>query len=536
MTADARLLSGDVEGATEAAAKAPPAARAYADRIAARAAAAQGRVAEAQAMLVALVDANPRDAAAWTDLGRIRLTAGEVGGAAEAAANAARLAPTDPIALTLQGEVIRTRYGLAAAMPWFDRALATDAYFPPALIEAAATAGDLGRHAEMLSLTRRALAARPGDPRALYLQAVLAARGGEDALAGQLLRAGGGALANLPGARLLDALLDHRRGQYQQAAAKWGDLVADQPLNIGLRRLYAAALLRSGDPRAALDTIRPLALRADAGAYALDLTARGFAAVGATGPAAAAIDRAALPAGPASVFASDAAIGALRAGARAAPTDPSYALGIIRGQLTGGDTGGAIATATTLAAATPGAPPAQTARGDALAAAGRWPDAVAAYARAASLRFDEPAMLRLVSAQERSRRPTEAAATLALYLQQNPQSIAGRRLLGAWQSERGEDAAAIETLEGVRRTIGNRDADLMASLALAYASQDDGEIARRYGRAAYTLQPLSARAADAYGVALAAAGDLDGARQLLDKAVRLAPNDPTVADHRRRLG
>jgi len=535
MIADARLLSGDPDGALEAAAGAPAASRGYADRIAARAAAAQGRVADAQAMLVALLRANPRDAAAWTDLGRIRLTAGEVGGAAEAAAAAARLAPGEPAALTLQGEVVRTRYGLAAAMPWFDRALATDAYYPPALIEAAATLGDLGRHADMLALTRRALAARPGDPRALYLQAVLAARGGQDALARRLLRAGGGALLPLPGARLLDGLLDYRGGQYQQAAAKWGDLAAAQPLNVAVRRLHAAALLRSGDPRAALAALRPVAIRPDADSYALGLAAQGFARLGVEGAATQATDRAAATPGAATVFATDAALGALRAGAAAAPTDPSYALGVIRGQWTRGDLPAALAAARDLAAAAPGAPAAQAALGDVLAAAGRWPDAVAAYARAADLRFDEPAMLRLVAAQERTGRRREAAATLALYLQQNPQSLPARRLLGAWQLDRGDAAAAIETLEGVRRTVGNRDADLLARLALAYAAEDEGEIALRYARAAYALQPLSAAASDAYGVALAAAGNLGGARQLLDKAVRLAPGDPAIADHRRRL-
>ena len=39
-----------------------------------------------------------------------------------------------------------------------------------------------------------------------------------------------------------------------------------------------------------------------------------------------------------------------------------------------------------------------------------------------------------------------------------------------------------------------------------------------------------------YGVALAASGNIDGARQLLDKAVRLAPGDPAIAGHRRQLG
>ena len=163
-------------------------------------------------------------------------------------------------------------------------------------------------------------------------------------------------------------------------------------------------------------------------------------------------------------------------------------------------------------------------------------EAVTAYARGAALRFDEPAMLRLVEALGRTGRRDDAARTLALYLAQSPQSVAARRLLGRWQIEGGLFGQAIETLEGVRRTVGSRDAALLADLALAYAGDDEGETAIRYARAAYRLQPMSARVADAYAVALAAAGELDGARQLAAKAAGLAPGDPVIAVHRRQIG
>jgi Flp pilus assembly protein TadD len=153
-------------------------------------------------------------------------------------------------------------------------------------------------------------------------------------------------------------------------------------------------------------------------------------------------------------------------------------------------------------------------------------------------------MLRLVDALGRSGQTEDAATALALYLSQNPQSLAGQRLLGHWQVESGAWNAAIETLEGVRRRVGNRDGGVLTDLALAYAgggSDDggdgdddrggDGAIAVRYGRAAYAMSPMNAAAADAYGVALAANGDVAGARQLLVKASRLAPGDVTIASH-----
>jgi len=531
LKADALLLGGNPDAAWSAAGTDGSIAAA---RVRARVLAARGDPWAAQMALGAIVERVPRDAGAWTDLGRVRLTAGDLGGASEAAGIAARVAPGEPAALTLQGEVVRARYGLMAALPWFRAALARDPRYPPALAEAAATLGDLGRSVEMLGLTRQLLAVRPGDARALYLQAVLALRADKPELARNLLQAGG-LWAGVPGVQLLDGAVDYRAGRFEQAAIKWRRLAGDQPLNVTVRRLLASALLRSGDPAGALDAIRPVALRADADPYALDLAVAGFAAMQDRRAAAGWQDRAGQPGGGVAAFATDRPLASLRAAAAGAPADPTFGLGVIRGLVEAGDGAGAIAAARVLAAQSPGSPAAQGALGDALALARRSGEAVGAYARAAALRFDEPAMLRLVEALGRAGRRDDAARTLALYLAQSPQSVAARRLLGRWQIEGGLFAQAAATLEGVRRRVGSRDAALLAGLALAHAGADRGETAVRHARAAYRLQPTGARVADAYAVALAAAGDLDGARQLADKAVALSPRDPVIAGHRRQL-
>jgi len=532
MKADALLLGGDPEAALAAAGRDGSVAAA---RVRARVLAAKGDPRAAQMALEAIVQRAPGEAGAWTDLGRIRLTAGDVGGASEAAATAARVAPGEPAALTLQGEVVRARYGLAASLPWFRAALARDPRYPPALAEAAATLGDLGRSAEMLGMTRRLLASRPGDARALYLQAVLALRADKPELARDLLQAGG-LWAGVPGAQLIDGAADYRSGRFEQAAIKWRRLADDQPLNVTVRRLLAAALLRSGDPAGALDAIRPVAVRGDADPYALDLTAAGLAATGNARAAAGWQDRAGMPGEGVAAFATDRPLASLRAEAAGAPTDPSYQLGVIRGLIGGGDGAGALAAARALAGQSPGSPAAQGALGDALALAGRSGEVVGAYARGAALRFDEPAMLRLVEALGRAGRRDDAARTLALYLAQSPRSVSARRLLGRWQVEGGLFDQAAATLEGVRRSVGSRDAGLLTDLALAHAGAGDDEAAVACARAAYRLQPMSARVADAYAVALAAAGDGDGARQLADKAVALAPRDPVILEHRRQIG
>jgi Flp pilus assembly protein TadD len=540
LRAHARLLQGDPDGAIEEAAQAQPRYAGYAARIQARALASQGDGAQAQAVLRTLLDRAPNDAAAWTDLGRIRLTVGDVGGASVAADRATTLAPREPAALTLQGEVVRSRYGLVAGLPWFEAALQRDAYYHPALIEYAATLGEAGRNVEMLAATRRALLARPGSPQALYLQAVLAARAGRIDLSRSLLQRGSATAAGLPGTMLLSGALDLADGKPEEAAAAWRQLVAVQPLNVAARRLLGTALLRSGDARGAIDALRPIGLRADADSYSLTLIGRALESIGDRASAAPFLDRAAGAAAgagaPAAAFATDDATGALIADADAAADDPTYVLGVIRGLVAHGDTAGAILRARALVTASPGAPAAQLALGDALAIVGRYGDAAGAYTRAADLKFDEPTMLRLVDALGRAGRPQDAATSLALYLSQNPQSLTGLRLLGHWQVASGDWDTAIETLEGVRRRVGNRDGGVLADLALAYAGGNDGEIAVRYGRAAYDLAPMSATAADAYGVALAAAGKLEGARQVLVKATKLAPGNMTIAGHLRQLG
>ncbi|WP_375404568.1 tetratricopeptide repeat protein [uncultured Sphingomonas sp.] len=522
LVGEARLLAGDPDGALADAARAGPAYAADATRVRARAHAAKGRRGEALAMLQELVRAAPNDARAWGDLGRIRFSGGEVGAADIAASRAATLAPGDPEALTLKAELVHTRYGPVASLPWFAAALARDAYHYPALIGYAATSGEVGRYRDMLAHTRRALLARPGDAQALYLQAVLAARAGAPVLARTMLSRAGGGVDAIPGAMLLWGALDHREGQAEQAIEHWRALVHVQPLNLRARALLGSALLRSGDPGGAAEVLRPIAERADADPYALTLAARAFERMGDRAAAARLLDRAMLGRqGVAAAFASDATPAALAAAAKGAPSDPTYAVGLIRGLADTGHADEALIAAQALVRATPGAPAALVALGDVDAVRGNWPEAAEMYRRAADLRFDEPVMLRLVDALGRAGRARDAAGALSLYLAQNPQANVARRLLGRWQMAAGDWNAAIETLEGVRARLGSGDAGLLADLAQAYAGDDDGPVARRYGAAAYALAPMNAGVVATYAAALEADGKAEAARQLRAKLAQL---------------
>ncbi len=530
--AHAYLLQGDAKRALRTAATVEPRFSGYAVRVGARALAAQGDFPGARQVLVDFLSVDPANSAAWSDLGRVRFDSGDIGGAIVAATKATELDPANLEALTLRGELVRGQYGLVAALPWFEAALARDAYYHPALIEYASTLGDAGRYGDMLAATRRALAARPDSAQAFYLQAVLAARAGNYDLARTLMQRTGEALNGLPGALLLGGTLDYESGGYEQAINKWRELVGRQPMNITARRLLGAALLRSGDAQGALDVLRPVAMRFDADSYTLTLVARAFERTGERDWAGKFLDRAAFPARDGSVpFGTDDSLAVLGGLANDNPDDPVRRIVFLRGLVDAGDNAEALAQAQALARMAPGAPAAHLAVGDMLMVMKRYDDAAAAYRHAADIRFDEPTMLRIVDALDRAGHRSEASNVLALFLSQNPQNIAGQRLAAHWQIAAGEFAAAIETLEGLRQRIGNRDAALLTELSYAYIGDGDDVTGLSYAKAAYRLAPLNPATTDAYGWALYQGGNNGAAVQLLEKAVAIAPEHAMLRWH-----
>jgi len=536
LRAEAQLLEGDPGRALSEAAQALPRYAGFAARVRAQAQAAQDDLPSARATMTAWLNANPEDAAGWATLADLCRQSGDIAGAIAAVDRALALNRHDADTLTLKGELIRGQYGLEAALPWFDAALKIDPGDADTLIAKAATLGDLGRYEDMLDATRRALASRPDEPRAYYLQAVLAARAGDDALARDLMHRTGGALDDTPGALLLNGVLAYRASADQQAADDWRQLIEQQPMNVTARRLLGAALLRLGDAAGALAVLKPIALRDDADSYTLTLVARAFEAEGKRDWAAKFIDGAARTAPGAPVpFGTDDDLSTLSAAADDSPDDPVAELGYIRGLVEAGSLASALAHAQALVHASPGAPAAQMILGDVLWTMKRSADAVMAYQRAANLRFDQPVMLRLVAGLDAIGRRPDAQRALALYLSQNPADISARRLAAHWQIAAHDWDAAIDTLEGLRATLGNNDAAILGELALAYAEDGDSVTARAYGAAAYRLAPMNSAVADAFGWALFKAGDRDGARQLLTEAASLAPADPQIAAHLARL-
>ena len=189
----------------------------------------------------------PGDGALWVDIGRLRYAGGEQIQAVEAADHALALAPGDPRVLEFRGQLIRDQYGLLPALPWFEAGLKQRPDDLPLLGEYAATLGELGRAKEMLKVTRRMLELDPGNTRALYLQAVLAARAGKMDLARSLLGRTGDRIAGVPAAMLLRSVLELEAGNPNLAIDVLDRLVRIQPANGPARLLLARAAATAGD-------------------------------------------------------------------------------------------------------------------------------------------------------------------------------------------------------------------------------------------------------------------------------------------------
>jgi tetratricopeptide (TPR) repeat protein len=535
LMAQALLLQGRPEDALRdaAAGDADPRYRAEAERMQARAWQALGEMDKAAEAFGRMLKLKPESSRGWADIARFRLALGDRGGAVIAADRAARADPRNADAITLRGMLVRDQYGLRAAMPWFEKALAIAPNNVPALLEQAATAAELGQAGRMLALTRKALSLEPGNPRAYFMQAAMAARAGDYALARQLLQRTNGAMQDVPAVMLLTGILEYEAGSYTLAADRFGRLLARQPFNMNVRQLLGAAHYRAGAYQAAAQALQPLIERGDADSYSLALAARAHEKLGNAALATELLDRASLPVrDDATVFAGAGNPVLLAGAAMAAPDTAGAVIPYIRALLEAGDVARAIASARNLQQANRNAPAAHVLYGDALSAAGRPAEAIEAYKQAANLLFDEPTALRLVSAYRRVGDPARAMGILNLYLSQHPFSIEANWIAAAAHLEAGNWDEATLLLEALRRRIGNEDALLLSDLAMARLGKGQTAMALSLARRAYALQPSSPVASHIYGWArYKAEGVSQTSIDLLEKAVAISPRHPLLNLH-----
>ena len=457
---------------------------------------------------------NPR---LWVDVGRFRYGNGQHYLAVAAADRALEVDPADARALEFRGQLLRDAMGVRAAQAWFRDAVDKAPGDLGLLGEYAATLGEAGEYREMLRVARRMVELDPRQPRAYFLQAVLAARAGKDDLARRLLWRTDGAYDDVPAGQLLAGILELRTGNPALAVDQFDALVRKQPDNARATLLLGRALLAAGDANEVVARFGPAAARADASPYLLTLVGRAYEQLERRAEAARYLDRAAAG-GPT-------AIGVLPVDAdelwRTGSTieQGAAAVPLLRDLIARGAGGEAVALAGQLGEHYEGSADVARLRGDVALLVGDPAGALAHYASAARIRRDWSLVERMVVSQRLLGRRDAALALVREHVARNPADGRAIALLGRMLAERGERERAATVLA---HAGGAGDPLLLADLAQAQLAVGDADTARDAAQRAYALQRANGRVAGILARTLQA-GNPRQAEVLLAKARATAP-------------
>jgi len=410
---------------------------------------AQGALAEAGSRLDAARVLAPDDPDLWVAIARLRFRGGEHFTALEAADRALELGPRHAPALLMRALMVRDAHGPVKALVWFEAALTDDPNNSDVWAEYAATLGDSGRNRAMLRAVRRLAEIAPDDARVFYLQAVLAARGDNPALARSLLQRSGLAESEVPAAMQLDAVLSLASGNYDSAAATLETLTARQPGNARARELLARALLLAGRDTDLIARFGAEAGLAEASPYLIMLVARAHERMGDRAGAAPLLARA-------------------YGGARRIPAVLADRPGLppptvsMRADASDGNWAGAQAQAQALQVRFAQSADVTSLAGDANFGAGNYRAALSAYTLAARVRRPWPMTRKIAYASQMAGDAAAGNALLAHHVAGEPLAISGLVELADVQAQRGDWARAAMLLDHAIRLGGGHDPALLS--------------------------------------------------------------------------
>ncbi len=496
----------------------------------------EGKLAAAAQAYDRALALTPDDPQLWVDIGRLRYVGGEHLPAIDAAERALAVGPDHPRALEFRAELLRDGAGWGEALPLYERALAAAPGDLALLGGYAATLGEAGRAREMLAVTRRMLAIDRRQSRAWFLQAVLAARAGDNDLARSMLGRAG-PVETMPAVMLLSGALELEAGNANVAIGLLERLVYLQPANQRARHLLARALFEAGENDALFSRFGPFGARDDASPYLLTVLARAYEERGDRIAAAGLLERAATAAPlPIAGIPQGTVRGDLAAAWIANPGSAGATVPYVRSQLAFGDVAAADVAAGKFLQLHPGSLDALSLAGDLDLVQGRNDVAIERYLRSGKVRFPDLLLLRLCEAYARAGRSGEGRALSTRYLTAYPGSALAARLAADYSAHSGDWPHARLLLESVRARGANRDARLLADLAFAQLRAGEAKAARATAERAWRLQPQSAAAAQAWALVLVELGEQKAlARQLLDQATTLGGDNPLLAEARRKL-
>lgn len=481
---------------------------------------AENNLPEAGAAFDKALEGNAGTAEIWVDVGRLRYRGGEHHQAFSAVEEALRLDPKHPRALEFRGQFARDAEGLLAALPWFEKGLKTAPEDIGLLGEYAATLGELGRAKDMLRITRKMIELDGGNPRAFYLQAVLAARAGNTLLARRLLWRANDAFKDVPAAMLLQGVLEMQAGNHALAAEAFIKLERMQPENPRVRMLLARALLENGEAREIIARLKPFADREDASPYLLTLMGRSFETLGDRAAAAQYLDRAAQQpvsrvtalnvseAGELAIFRWGGDVFRLDA------TVPE-----VRKLLAQARYDEAMGKVMQVAARYNGSVEVQVLSGDVALARGDFERALSDYRFAAKVRAPLSLIQRKATALQLQGNQAEARRVVSDYLRQHPQSAEGAEMLGRMMAVNGDTQRALKLMTFARALRGNdgRDPWLLSAIALGELDAGEGKQALAHAQEAYLMQRANMGSAAVLARALQQAGRQAEAQALLAK-------------------
>jgi len=443
------------------------------------------------------LESGPGTAELWVDIARLHYASGQHLSAIDASGTALQRDPKDPRALEFKALLVRDSEGLEASLPWFAKGLGSAPDDLSLLGEYAATLGELGRGKDMLAVTRRMIELDPKNPRAFFLQAVLAARAGKDALARRLIARTGKSLQGIPAALMLEGILELRAGNPALAVEAFARLARAQPDHSRAQELFARALLENGEASEVAARYAPTADRVDASAYLLTVVGRAFEELGERERAARYLDRAAANPGQVLLMVPNGAQSELllfRFRDDAERLDVGIAR--VRQTIASGNLAEADSAVAVLRERFAGSADFLTLAGDVALARGDAVGALAEYRAAEQVRRSLATTAKMVEALSRLRRHGEARALALDYLARNPLDRDAAWLAARLASDAG-DWRQVRALTAHIHAFEPeaRDPQVLALLALAQLNLGEAKAAHANAIEAYRMQPMNARAA-----------------------------------------
>jgi Tfp pilus assembly protein PilF len=442
------------------------------------AAMASGALADAGRKLDDARRLSPDNPDLWVATARLRFRGGEHFSAIEAADRALKLGPRHAPAVLLRALMVRDAHGPEAALPWFEAALAAAPDNADVWAEYAANLGDSGRGRAMLRAVRKLAAIAPEDPRVFYFQAVLAARGGNPALARSLLVRSGLAKREVPAAMQLDAVLSMAEGNFDSAAATLESVSARQPANARVRELLARALLAGGREAELIARFGVEAQRSETSPYLIMLVARAHERLGNRAAAAPLLARAYGGAGRAPTVLAD----------RPGLPPPTAAM---RRAASLGNWGAAQDQAQALRDRFPASADVASLAGDAMLGAGDSRAALEAYSLASRARRPWPLTRKIVFAVRSAGDGMAADTLLARHVAGEPNALTANAELTEALAARGDwKRAALLIDHGIALGAGHDPALLTLRIRAARALNRPAD-ARRFAMLLAEIRPRS---------------------------------------------